>query len=135
MKYKGNFANSNCCTVFQTSKHNRDIKSEPIKLDTKKNEGRYLIATYQEPVALHTNHPTVSSTPLSWGSFHKPLVWPQWWSFGEVSQQRLDFSKKIIKMQIFFWFDFHRCSHGLSKIGHHFRKKSGSKIEVFKKWQ
>ena len=34
-----------------------------------------------------------------------------------------------------FWFDFHRCSHGPSKIGHHFRKQSGSKIEVFKKWQ
>ena len=64
----------NFCTVFKLQKHNRDIKSEPIKLDTKKNEGRYLIATYQEPVALHTNHPTVSSTPLSWGSFHKPCT-------------------------------------------------------------
>ena len=31
-----------------------------------------------------------------------------------------------------FLFDFHRCSHGPSKIGHHFRKQSGSKIEVFK---
>ena len=49
-----------------------------------------------------------------------------------MSQKGLDFSKKISKRKIIFWFDFHRCSHGLSKIGHHFRKQSGSKIEVFK---
>ena len=63
------------------------------------------------------------------------LVWPQWWIFGDVSQQGLNFSKKISKMKIFFWFDFHRCSHLPSKIGHHFRKQSDLKIEVFKKWQ
>ena len=57
MKYKGNFANSNCCTVFQTSKHNRDIKSEPIKLDTKKNEGRYLIATRNQQRSIQTTQP------------------------------------------------------------------------------
>ena len=33
------------------------------------------------------------------------------------------------------WFDFHRCSNGPSKIEHHFRKQSCSKIEIFKKWQ
>ena len=49
------------------------------------------------------------------------LVWPQWWSFADVS-----------KMKIIFWFDLHRCSHGPSKIGHDFRKQSGSKSEVFK---
>ena len=43
------------------------------------------------------------------------LVWPQWWSFADVSQQGLDFSKKISKRKIIFWFDFHRCSHGSSK--------------------
>ena len=63
------------------------------------------------------------------------LVWPQLWSFEGVSQQGLDFSKKISKRKTFFWFDFHRSSHGLSKILHHFRKQSGSKIGVFKKCQ
>ena len=53
-------------------------------------------------------------------------------SFADVSQQRVDFSKKIIKIKIIFWFDFHRCSHGPSKIGHHFRKQSGSEFEAFK---
>ena len=43
------------------------------------------------------------------------LVWPQWWSFADVSQQGLDFSKTISKRKIIFWFDFHRCSHGSSK--------------------
>ena len=33
---------------------------------------------------------------------------------------------------MFFWFDFHRLSNSLSKIGHHFRKQSVSKIEVKK---
>ena len=63
------------------------------------------------------------------------LAWTQWLSFAYVSQKGVDFSKTIDKMKIIFWFDFHRCSHGLSKIGHHFRKQSNSKIEVFKKWQ
>ena len=45
------------------------------------------------------------------------LVWPQWWSFADVSQQGLDFSKKISKTKMIFWFDFHRCSHGSSKSG------------------
>ena len=48
------------------------------------------------------------------------LVWPQWWSFVDVSQQGVEFSKKISKMKIFFWF---LGSHGPSKIRHHFRKK------------
>ena len=43
------------------------------------------------------------------------IVWTQWWSFADVSQQGLNFSKKISKRKIFFWFDFHRCSHGSSK--------------------
>ena len=30
------------------------------------------------------------------------LVWPQWWSFADVSQQGIDFSKKINKIKIFF---------------------------------
>ena len=74
-------------------------------------------------------------------AFHKQaqgwthaLVWPQWWSFADVSQQEVDFSKKISKTKTFFLFDFHRCSHRPSKIGHHFSKQSGSKIEVYKKW-
>ena len=50
-----------------------------------------------------------------------------------MSQQGVDYSKKISKMKILFWFDFQRCSHGPSKIGHHFRKQSGSKIEFLKK--
>ena len=49
-------------------------------------------------------------------TFHTPLlVWPQWWSFTDVSQQGLRFSKKISRIRIFFRFDFHRCSHGPSK--------------------
>ena len=63
------------------------------------------------------------------------LVWPQWWSFADVNQHGEDFSKKISKTKIIFWFDFHRCSHGPSNIGPHFRKQSGSKIELFKKCQ
>ena len=43
------------------------------------------------------------------------IVWPQWWSFVDMSQQGCDFSKKIRKRKIIFWFDFHRCSHGSSK--------------------
>ena len=35
-------------------------------------------------------------------------------------------------MKTILWFDFHRCWHGPSKIGYHFRKQSGSKIEVCK---
>ena len=56
-----------------------------------------------------------------------------------VSQQGVDFSKKISKIKIIFWFDFHRWSHGPSKIGHHFRtlniceSQSGSKIDNNKK--
>ena len=49
-----------------------------------------------------------------------------------MSQQGVDLSKKISKIEKKI-FDFHRCSHGPSKIGHYFRKQSGSKIEVFKK--
>ena len=60
------------------------------------------------------------------------LVWPQWWSFIDVSQQGLHFSKKISKMKIFFWFDFHRCSHGPSKIRRHFRNKSRSILKLSK---
>ena len=33
------------------------------------------------------------------------LVWPQWWSFADVSQQGVDFSKKNSKMKTIFWFD------------------------------
>ena len=72
------------------------------------------------------------SVENNWPADSSLLVWPQWWSFADVSQHGLHFSKKINKMKIFFWFDFHRCLHGPSKIGHHFRKQSGSKIEVFK---
>ena len=43
------------------------------------------------------------------------VLWPQWWSFADVSQQGLDFSKQISKRKTIFWFDFHRCSHGSSK--------------------
>ena len=43
------------------------------------------------------------------------VVWPQWWSFADVSQQGLDISKQISKRKIIFWYDFPRCSHGLSK--------------------
>ena len=67
------------------------------------------------------------------------IVWPQWWSFADVSQQGVDFSKKISKIEIIFWFDFHRCSHGSSKIRRHFRNKSRSILKLsknvfYKKW-
>ena len=68
-------------------------------------------------------------------AYTRILVWPQWWSWVDVSQQEVDFNKKSSKIKKIFWFDFHWCSHGPSNIGHHFRKQSGSKIEVFKKWQ
>ena len=51
------------------------------------------------------------------------LVWPQWWSLADVSQQKVDFSKKICKMKIVFWFDFHKYQ-GPSKIEHHFWRQS-----------
>ena len=60
------------------------------------------------------------------------LVWPQWWSWGDVSQQGVDFSKKISKIKFIFWFDFHRCSHGPSKIRCHFRNKSCSILKLSK---
>ena len=60
------------------------------------------------------------------------LVWPQWWSFADVSQQGIDFSKKISKIKIFFVFDFHKCSHGPSKIRRHFRNKSRSILKLSK---
>ena len=60
------------------------------------------------------------------------LVWPQWWSFADVSQQGVDFSKKISKIKIIFWFDFHRCSHRPSKIRRHFRNKSNSILKLSK---
>ena len=59
-------------------------------------------------------------------------MWPQWWSFADVSQQGVDFSKKISKIRIIFWFDFHRCSHGPSKIRRHFRNKSRSILKLSK---
>ena len=59
------------------------------------------------------------------------IEWPQRWSFADLS----NFSKINSKMEIIFWFDFHGCSHWQSKIGNHFRKQSGSKIEVFIKWR
>ena len=63
---------------------------------------------------------------------HILIVWPQWWSFADVSQQGVDFSKKISKIRIIFWFDFHRCSHGPSKIRRHFRNKSRSILKLSK---
>ena len=59
-------------------------------------------------------------------------MWPQWWSFADMSQQGVDFSKKISKIRIIFWFDFHRCSHGPSKIRRHFRNKSRSILKLSK---
>ena len=60
------------------------------------------------------------------------LVWPQWWSWVYVSQQWVDFSKKISKKRMIFCFDFHRCSHGPSKIRRHFRNKSRSILKLSK---
>ena len=59
-------------------------------------------------------------------------MWPQWWSFADVSQQGVDFSKKISKMKIFFWFDFHRCSHRQPKIRRQLRNKSCSILKLSK---
>ena len=67
-----------------------------------------------------------------WLNISCSLVWPQWRSFADVSQQRVDFSKKISKIKIIFWFDFHRCSHGPSKIWRHFRNKSRSILKLSK---
>ena len=66
----------------------------------------------------------ISEINLSSVAITALLVWPQWWSWAYVSQQGVDFSKKISKIKMIFWFDFHRCSHGPSKIRHHFRNKS-----------
>ena len=60
------------------------------------------------------------------------LVWPQWWSFAYVSQQGVDFSKKIRKITIIFWFYFHRCSQGPTKIRCHFWNKSCSILKLSK---
>ena len=63
------------------------------------------------------------SAPYSDG-ISPSLVWPQWWSFADVSQQGLHFSKTISKWNIIFWFDFQRCSHGLSKSAYIWLSKS-----------
>ena len=60
------------------------------------------------------------------------ILWPQWWSFEDMSQQGVDFSKNINKIKIIFWFDFHRCLHGPSKIRCHFRNKSRSILKLSK---
>ena len=60
------------------------------------------------------------------------IVWPQWWSFADMSQKGVDISNKISKIRIIFWFDFHRCSHGPSKIRRHFRNKSRSILKLSK---
>ena len=60
------------------------------------------------------------------------LVWPQWWSFADTSQQGVDFSKKITKTKIISWFDFHRCSQWPSKIGHHLENKVIQKLMLSK---
>ena len=49
-----------------------------------------------------------------------------------MTQQGVDFSKKIGKIKIIFRFDFHRCSHGPSKIRRHFRNKSRSILKLLK---
>ena len=43
-------------------------------------------------------------------------MWPQWWSFADVSQQGLDFSKKISKRKVIFWFDYHYVHMGRQKL-------------------
>ena len=63
---------------------------------------------------------------LRFGHITYTLVWPQWWSL------RTWVSIKIIKIKIFFLFDFHRCSHGPSKIRRHFRNKSCSILKLSK---
>ena len=62
----------------------------------------------------------------------KRLVWPQWWSWVDGTLQGVDSSKKISKMKMIFWFDFHRCWHGPSKIRLHFRNKSRSILKLSK---
>ena len=47
-------------------------------------------------------------------------------------RESTDFSKKISKIKMIFWFDFPRCSHGLSKIRRHFRNKSRSILKLSK---
>ena len=43
----------------------------------------------------------MSSGPINL-LLHIQLVWPQWWSWADVSQQGVDFSKKISKIKIIF---------------------------------
>ena len=62
------------------------------------------------------------------------ILWPQLWSWEYVSQHGVDYNKKISKIKMIFWFDFHRCSHGLSKIRCHFRNKSRSILKLSKKY-
>ena len=42
------------------------------------------------------------------------LVWPQWRSFADWVKRGFILAKESVK-EFFFWFDFHRCSHGSSK--------------------
>ena len=44
------------------------------------------------------------------------LVWPQWWNFGDVIQQGLDFSKKSSKRKIFFGLTFTDVHMGRQKV-------------------
>ena len=43
------------------------------------------------------------------------------------------FCSKISSRKMFFWFDFHWLSNGMSKIGHNLWKQSVSKIKIIKK--
>ena len=58
-----------------------------------------------------------------WGT--PDLVWPQWWSFADVSQQGLDFSKKkSVKEKYFFGLIFTDVHKDRQKLGPILESKS-----------
>ena len=60
------------------------------------------------------------------------LVWPQWWSFADVSQQGVDLSKKISKMKIFFDLTFTDVHIDGQKLGPIVENKVLQKLKVLK---
>ena len=87
-----------------------------LKQHSRRNQFFFLVKSTHRYAVLRL-HTTCMNYRVAWLRLWSTptLVWPQWWSFADVSQQGVDFSKKISKRKIFFWFDLHRCSHGLSK--------------------
>ena len=69
-----------------------------------------------------------------WSAMAPRLVWPHLWSTVLHSLRNIAFCQWICYRQIIFWLELIKLEHFRSKIRHNFRKQSGSKINLIKKW-